>query len=86
MYRLALLLVLVPLAGAVAKDKGGDAEGCIKGREEVAAKLAAYQGDDRIKKLIEADLKRAGKEQAEGDDDECVEAIEHANKLLAGDY
>jgi hypothetical protein len=86
MYRLVLLLVLVPLAGAVAKDKGGDAEACIKGQEEVAAKLAAYQGDARIKQLIAADLKRAGKEQAEGDDDECVEAIQHAEKLLAGDY
>jgi hypothetical protein len=86
MYRLTFLLVLVPLAGAAAKDKGGDAEACIKGQEEVAAKLADYNGDDMIKRLIAADLKRAGKEQAEGDDDECVEAIQHAKKLLAGDY
>ena len=39
-----------------------------------------------MKRLIEADLSRARKEEAEGDADECIEAMDHANKLIAGQY
>jgi cellobiose-specific phosphotransferase system component IIA len=36
-----------------------------------------------MKRLILADLRRALKEAAEGDADECMEALDHAAQLLA---
>lgn len=86
MHRLALLLILVPLAGAVAKDRGGDFAACENGQVEVARKAADFQGEERIRRLIAADILRAKKEKAEGDADECIEALDHANKLIAGQY
>jgi hypothetical protein len=86
MHRLALLLILVPLADAAAKDKGGDFDACLKGQIEVTNKASDFHGEARMKRLIEADITRAKKEEAEGDADECLEALDHANKLLAGQY
>ena len=43
-----------------------------------------FAGDSKMKRLIDADLKRAKKEAAEGDADECTEALDHATKLLDG--
>jgi hypothetical protein len=86
MLRLALLVILVPLAGAMAKDRGGDFEACGKGQVEVARKAADFHGEEMIRRLIAADLLRAKKEEAEGDADECLEALDHANKLIAGQY
>ena len=86
MYRLAVLLVLVPLATAWAKDRGGDFDACNKGQAEVARQAADFHGEARIKQLIDADLVRAQKELYEGDADECVEALDHARKLIAGQY
>jgi len=86
MYRLAILLILVPLAGAATKDRGGDFDACEKGQTEVAKKAADFHGEARMKQLIQADLTRSRKEEAEGDADECLEALDHANKLIAGQY
>ena len=86
MYRLAAILILLPLASVAAKDKGGDFEACKRGRTEVARKASDYQGEERIKRLIQADLRRAAEEEAEGDSDECLEALDHAKKLIAGQY
>lgn len=83
---LVLILMLIPFTHAVASDKGDDFNACQKGRSEIARKASDYHGDDRIKRLIKADLTRAGKEEAEGDADECLEALDHATKLLAGQY
>ena len=58
---------------------------CSARRAEVSKRAATFHGDARIKRLIDADLKRAVQEQAEGDGDECIEALDHATKLLAGD-
>ena len=41
--------------------------------------------DNHQKQLLEFDLKRARQELGEGDEDECREAVEHANKLLRGE-
>ena len=62
------------------------------------AALADCQGDvaalrpqvdsapvSRIKELLAFDLKRARQELTEGDEDECHEAVEHAQKLLRGE-
>lgn len=86
MYRIAIVMGLLPLAAAAAKDKGGDFDACQKGQVEVAAKAASYQGNDKIRRLIQADLTRAGREEGEGDADECLEALDHARKLIAGQY
>jgi hypothetical protein len=83
-YLIALIL-LIPFA-ARAQDKGDELEACRKGQAELAAKAAEFQGDRKIKRLIEFDLKRAHREEWEGDASECLEAIEHANKLISGDY
>ncbi len=40
----------------------------------------------RIKELLAFDLKRARQELVEGDEDECREAVDHARKLLRGEY
>ena len=66
-------------------DSASDMAACIARQPELAQKAGAFQGDPQIKRLIEADLRRAQKEQVEGDGDECVEALDHAAKLLAGE-
>jgi hypothetical protein len=82
----ALLTMLIPLSGAAARDNGGDFDACMKGQVEVARLAKDFQGEDRIRRLINADLTRAKKEEAEGDADECLEALEHAKKLINGQY
>ena len=86
MYRLAVIFILGPLALAAAKDRGSDLDSCKRGRIEVAKKAADHPAEERIKRLIQADLRRAANEEAEGDVDECLEALDHANKLIAGQY
>jgi hypothetical protein len=78
---LSLLLLAVPAAASLAEDVAT----CSTRHAELAKQAARFNGDARIKRLIDADLKRALKEQAEGDGDECIEALDHAAKLLAGD-
>jgi hypothetical protein len=81
-----LLAMLVPLSGAMAENNGGDFDACMKGQDEVARLAKDFRGEDRIRRLINADLTRAKKEEAEGDADECLEALEHARKLINGQY
>ncbi len=78
---LGLLLLAFPAVAAPADD----AASCSARHAELSKQAAKFNGDARIKRLIDADLKRALKEQAEGDGDECIEALDHATKLLAGD-
>lgn len=85
MVRLVVVILLLPFA-AVAKDRGGDFDACRKGQIEAAKKAASFHGEERIKRLIEADIARAKKEEGEGDADECIEALDHAEKLIAGRY
>jgi hypothetical protein len=59
---------------------------CDARRAVVAKKAEAFVGTERIRRLIEADIRRAGQELAEGDADECTEALDHAEKLLSGNY
>jgi hypothetical protein len=82
---LPLLLLLTGLA-APATVIGAELDACVRGQADVAKKVTDFHGESRIKQLIQADLDRAHREQAEGDTDECNEAIDHANKLLRGEY
>lgn len=79
---LLALALAVPLAGQARAD--GNAV-CTSRLAELTRKLTEFKGSERMRRLIEADLRRAAKEQAEGDADECIEALDHAAKLLAGD-
>lgn len=76
------LAFAVSLIGPALAD---GAASCTTRLAELTRKAADYKGSERMRRLIEADLRRASKEQAEGDDDECIEALDHAAKLLAGD-
>lgn len=77
---IALLLFAFPALAAPS-----DEAACTARHAEIAKQAATFHGDARIKRLIDADLKRALREQAEGDSGECIEALDHATKLLAGD-
>jgi len=77
---LSLLLFTVPAAASPAEDLAT----CSTRQAELSRQAATFNGDGQIKRLIDANLKRALKEQAEGDGDECIEALDHATKLLAG--
>ncbi len=79
---LSLFLAAPALALAAPAD---DSAACAARHAEIAKQAAEFNGDARVKRLIDADLKRALREQAEGDSDECIEALDHATKLLAGD-
>ncbi len=75
------LLLACPAVAAPADE----AAVCTARHAGITKQAATFTGDARIKRLIDADLKRALREQAEGDSDECIEALDHATKLLAGD-
>ncbi len=73
-----MLCLMAPTARA------DDMQTCIVRQTDLAKQAAGFTGNARQKRLIDADLKRAANEQAEGDGDECIEALDHAAKLLAG--
>ena len=77
---LSLSLFALPAAATPAED----AATCTARHAELTKQAAGFNGDTRIKRLIDADLKRALREQAEGDGNECIEALDHATRLLAG--
>lgn len=84
---LSLSLLALPAVAATpaeAATASEDAATCTTRHAELTKQAAGFNGDTRIKRLIDADLRRAMKEQAEGDGDECLEALDHAAKLLAG--
>lgn len=76
------LILLSFGTGAHAAD---DVKQCQARQLEIAKRVDAYTGDPMLKKLIEADLRRATRELIEGDADECMEALDHATKILNGD-
>ena len=53
-----------------------------KGRVEQLRPRGEAIPDARIRELFQFDLKRAQQELAEGDEDECAEAVGHAAQLL----
>ena len=81
----SMSLVLALAALLVGHARADDAATCTSRLAELTRKAAEYKGEERMRRLIEADLRRASKEQAEGDAEECMEALDHAAKLLAGD-
>ncbi len=57
------------------------AEGCKARIAELGPRRETIQ-NTRTRELFSFDLERASKELAEGDEDECAEAVDHATQLL----
>ncbi len=70
--------------GAGSAFAADDAATCRTRHADLTQKAQSYQGDAMMKKIIQADLDRATRELREGDADECLEALDHADKLLSG--
>lgn len=81
-----LALSLVILTIAACPGSAEDLAACLARDAALSRQAQNFVGDARIKRLIDADLKRAKQEAAEGDADECLEAVDHARKLMAGEY
>ncbi len=81
--RYYIALLAIPLLTTPCLAAGDDDAQCTARYAELVNRAAGYSEDAQIKRLIEADLQRAKKEQAEGDADECIEALDHAAQLLA---
>jgi len=86
MRGLTFAFLVMSCTGALAASRGGDFDACNKGQVEVAKLSKEFHGEERIRLLIEADLKRARREENEGDADECIEALDHAKQLIEGKY
>ena len=80
-----LLLGLSLWCASFAIARADDLEACTRRHAELTKQAESFKGDAQIKRLIDADLNRALQEKAEGDADECMEALDHASKLLAGE-
>ena len=72
------MLSVLLSAWLIAAPPAGDCRGRI---EELRPRSGTIQ-DARIRELFQFDLKRAEQELAEGDQDECAEAVGHAAQLL----
>lgn len=81
MLRIIVASLLLAVGGGTA-HAADDVKQCQARQLEIAKKADAFTGDPMMKKLIEADLRRATRELIEGDADECMEALDHATKLL----
>ena len=84
MRLLGLGMVLLSASFVAARADAVDA--CRARHAEVTKQADQFSGDSMTKRLIEADLRRAASEMVEYDADECNEALDHATKLLSGDY
>lgn len=83
----ALTAALLLLAGpALAATPAEELAACSVRHAELSKQAVTYNVDPHIKRLIGADLDRARKEEVEGDGDECLEALDHAAKLLEGKF
>lgn len=78
---LAAAAVIIPPARAAET-----LEQCEARAKVLDKKAEAFKGDKQIRLLILADLKRSRQEAGEGDAEECTEALDHAEQLLAGKY
>lgn len=79
-----LALSLVLLSAAALPALAEDLAACLARDAALSRQAQNFPGEARMKRLIDADLKRAKQEAAEGDADECTEALDHATKLLGG--
>ncbi len=81
---IAALLTMSSVGAARAANDAEQAKACQTRQGELSKQAETYNGEPMMKRLIQADLQRATKELIEGDADECMEALDHATKLLSG--
>ena len=81
----SLLAALILVALADVASAADSVAACQTRHDELAKKATEFKGEAMIKRIIFADLDRATREMIEGDADECMEALDHAAKLLRGD-
>ena len=81
MLKIIVASLLLAAIGSTA-HAADDVKQCQARQLDIAKKADGFTGDPMMKKLIEADLRRATRELIEGDADECMEALDHATKLL----
>lgn len=74
MRHILAALAFISVAGPATAD-------CKARLAEMAPRVSELQ-DERERKLVEYDIKRAGRELREGDEDECTEALDHAASIL----
>lgn len=77
-------ILLIGTAGLV--HAADPAAACQTRQNELIKQVRDYKGDAMTKRIIQADIERANRELIEGDADECNEALDHAAKLLKGNY
>lgn len=81
----SLILAVAALPFLLGSARADAVDACRARHGEVSKKAGQFAGDAMMKRLIEADLRRAASELLEGDADECNEALDHASKLIAGE-
>ncbi len=72
---LLAIAIIAPLCPARA------ATNCPQGIAALSQQIAAVT-DAHLRAVLDNDLRHARKEAAEGDDDECNDILDHANKVL----
>ena len=77
MIRIALLVAFLALSAQPAW-----AAGCQARIDALAGKVDQVEVE-RTRQLVAFDIKRAAQELDEGDEGECLEAVEHAEGLIA---
>jgi hypothetical protein len=80
-WSVALLAATTWTGAALAADPVAT---CQARQADVSSKVDQFSGDPMLKRVMQADLVRARRELIEGDADECMEALDHATKLLSG--
>ena len=80
----AFALGLILLSAIALPACAEDVAACLARDAVLIRQAQTFNGEAKMKRLIDADLKRAKQEAAEGDAAECTEALDHATKLLAG--
>ena len=74
------IVLLVAMLGLSARPVlAADCQGRI---DALAGKIDQVE-PERTRQLVAYDIKRATNELGEGDEDECLEAVEHAEGLIA---
>jgi len=80
--RVALLALAVATSlGPVYAGPAYAGPGCAQGIQALAQRLPAVT-DAHLRTVLDNDLRHARKEAAEGDQGECVDILDHADKVL----
>jgi len=74
-------LALLSLAAVAPAGPARAETSCAQGIQALSQQVPAVT-DAHMRAVLDNDLRHARKEAAEGDEDECVDILDHANKVL----